>query len=196
MTSGGTQRSIARRGLALLAITALALAALLASGATAQPAFAGSCANADATIDEASGEELRKALACVINNKRANQDRKKVDQNGKLETAAERHNKTMLDEDCWAHRCDDEPGLEKRIRRTGYFEGAREWKFAENFGCALTPKGMVNAWLDSNFQRRNLLNPGYEDLGVAAAKDLVSNPPSGCEGDRVTYTVVLAGRKG
>ena len=55
---------------------------------------------------------------------------------------------------------------------------------------------MLNAWADSDFQRRNLLNPAYEDLGVAATKELVSNPPSGCEGERVTYTVVLASRKG
>ncbi len=36
---------------------------------------------------------------------------------------------------------------------------------------------MLNAWLN-------------------AAKKLVSNPPSGCEGERVTYTVVLASRQG
>lgn len=195
MTSGGTQRLIARRGLALLAAATLAALTLLVSGATAEPASAASCANAEATIDQASVKELRKALACLINDKRSKRDRKQVDSNGKLAKAAKRHNQTMLDQDCWAHKCNGEDGLEKRVRKTGYLNDARRWKLAQNFGCALTPKGMLNAWVASDFQRRNLLNPAYEDLGVSAAKDLVSNPPSGCEGDRVTYTVVLASRR-
>lgn len=191
MTSGEIQRSIVRR--ALLAATLAALT-LLVSGAAAERASAASCANAEATIGQASVKELRKALACLINDKRSKRDRRKLDTNGKLAEAAKRHNQTMLDQNCWAHKCNGEDGLEKRIRKTGYLNGAHRWRFAENFGCALTPKGMLNAWVDNDFQRRNLLNPAYEDLGVAAAKELVPN--SGCVGDRVTFTVVPAARKG
>jgi uncharacterized protein YkwD len=180
---------------ALAPITAtVAVAAVCLLGAPA--AEAAPCANAEATIDQASGKQLRKAISCVIDKKRVARDRDRLDDNGKLEKAAKRHNETMLDQDCWAHKCNGEPGLSKRVRQTDYPKGSKEWRVAENFGCALTPRGMVNAWLEGDFQRRNMMNPKYEDVGVAAAKRLVSNPPSGCEGDRVTYTVVFAWRKG
>ena len=41
-----------------------------------------------------------------------------------------------------------------------------------------------------------MLNPAYKDFGVSASKHQVSNPPSNCNPDRVTYTVVFASRKG
>ena len=195
MTSGGNQGSVVWRVLTLLAAATAAVLWLMALGGSVERAHA-ACPNAEAAIGEATAKELRKALVCVINNKRDQQERKKVDRSGKLQKAAKRHNETMLAEDCWKHKCPDEKGLGKRIRRTGYLDGARKWRFAENFGCALTPKGMMKRWLEEDFQRRNLLNPEFEDIGAAAAKELVSNPPSNCDGDRVTYTVVLAMRKG
>ena len=97
MTSGGTQRSIGSR--ALLAATSLAALTLLVSVAAPERASAANCANAEATIDQASAKELGKALACLINGKRSKRDRHKLDTNGKLEKAAKRHNRTMLDQD-------------------------------------------------------------------------------------------------
>ena len=188
-----TQGSTRWRALAPIAATVAMASACLGAAPAAQAA---PCANAEATIDQATGKQLRKAVSCVIDKKRVARDRERLDDNGKLEKAAKRHNRTMLDQDCWAHKCSGEPGLGKRVRRTGYLDGARKWRFAQNFGCALTPRGMVDAWREGDFTRRNMLNPGYEDVGVASAKELVSSPPSGCEGDRVTYTVVFAWRKG
>lgn len=202
MTLGGRELAIRRaladmrRALALLGVAGLAALALLAADGRIESASAATCANADATIDEASEKELRKALVCLINDKRHKRDRRKLDQSDKLQEAAKRHNNTMLRDDCWEHKCPGEPGLEKRVRKTGYLNGAREWHYAENFGCAETPKGMLDAWTDRDFDRRNMLNPVYDDIGAAAAKDTV--PSTDCdEGDpRVTYTVIFASRKG
>jgi uncharacterized protein YkwD len=195
MTMAPRQGTTRWRRLAPIAAATLAITAAIAAGG-AGPAQAAQCANANAAIDQASAKELQKALACVIDRERADRDRHKLDSNGKLEKAARRHNRTMLDQNCWAHKCNGEDGLEKRIRKTGYLKGAHKWKFAENFGCAATPKGMVGQWLESDFQRRNLLSPDYEDVGIAASKDQVSDPPSNCAADRVTYTAVFASRKG
>jgi uncharacterized protein YkwD len=181
-----------RRAAALLAVAVVAAIGLLSLGAAPQRASAATCDNADATIDQATEKELRKALVCLINDKRHKRDRHQLDQNDKLQEAAKRHNNTMLADDCWKHKCPGEPGLEKRIRKTGYLDGSREWHFAENFGCALTPRGMLDAWTDEDFTRRNMLNPVFRDIGAAAAKDLV--PSSPCAGERVTYTVVFASR--
>lgn len=194
MTNGGTQGSVARHAAAVGAAALLAALTLLLVGAP-QRAAAADCENADATINAATEKQLRKSLFCLINEKRHQRERRRLDQSDKLQEAARRHNQTMLQEDCWKHKCEGEPPLGKRIRKTGYLDGAREWHFAENFGCAATPRGMLDTWLASDFQRRNLLNPGYEDMGVSAVKEQVSNPPSNCDPTRVTYTVVLASRK-
>jgi uncharacterized protein YkwD len=194
MDSGGTHSLTHWRALAMGAAATLAALALLAVGPGATPAMAAKCANAQATIDEASASELRKALVCLVNDRRHDSNRRKLDDNNKLEKAAKRHNDTMLRKNCWKHKCKGEPGLEKRIRKTGYLDGATSWAYAENFGCALTPRAMLKAWMNSSFHRKNLLDRRYKDIGAAAAKELV--PSSPCTGDRVTYTVVLAGRKG
>jgi uncharacterized protein YkwD len=194
MDLGGITALAHRRALALLATATLAALALFAAGPGAPEAMAAKCANAQATIDEASVKQLRKALVCLINDKRRDRNRRKLDDNGKLTKAAKRHNNTMLRKDCWRHKCKGEPRLERRIRKTGYLDGATRWFYAENFGCAPTPRRMLRAWMRSTFHKNNILNRRYKDVGAAAAKELV--PSSPCEGDRVTYTVVFAGRRG
>jgi uncharacterized protein YkwD len=194
MIQGGTQVSVTRHA-AVAVVAALLVGMTLLLGSPPQSASAAECEHADATIDQATEKQLRKALFCLINEKRHQRDRKRLDHSDKLQEAARRHTQTMLRDDCWKHKCEGEPPLGKRIRKTGYLDGAREWHFAENFGCATTPRAMLNAWLAEDFQRRNLLNPGYEDMGAYAVKEQVSNPPSHCDPTRVTYTVVLASRK-
>jgi uncharacterized protein YkwD len=191
MDLASTHKFFGWRALALVIAGAAALA-LLGAGLGAAPAQAAPCANADATIDEASAGELKKAVVCLINKKRHDRGKHKLDYNGKLQKAAKKHNNTMLRKNCWAHHCPGEPGLEKRIRKTGYLDGATSWAYAQNFGCAQTPQGMLDLWMNSSFHRKNLLDRRYEDIGGAAAKEVV--PSSPCGSDRVTYTVVFAGR--
>jgi uncharacterized protein YkwD len=181
-----------RRVLALAALAALATIALLSAGPGASAASA-SCAHADATIDEATASELKKAVVCLINDKRHDRNKPRLDTNARLQKAADHHNNTMLRENCWKHRCKGEPLLEKRIRRTGYFDGASRWSFAQNFGCAVTPQGMLSVWMGSAFTRNNILG-AYKDIGAAAAKETV--PSSPCGGNRATYTVVFGSRSG
>jgi uncharacterized protein YkwD len=189
---GRTQAFLDRRVLALAALAAVAIVALLSGGPGASSAMA-KCANADATIDEATTGELKQAVLCLINDKRHDRNKPRLDKNGRLQKAALHHNHTMLEDNCWKHKCKGEPRLEKRIRRTGYLDGASSWAFAQNFGCALVPQGMLKTWMKSAFTRNNILGP-YEDIGVAAAKETV--PSSPCGADRVTYTVVFASRSG
>jgi uncharacterized protein YkwD len=193
MNLGGTTALLDRRALALVGVAAVVLVALLAAGPGASSAIAGQCANADATPAEATVGELRNAIVCLINDKRRDRDKRRLDKNAKLKDAAVRHNRTMLRENCWRHKCPGEPTLQKRLRRSGYLDGASSWAYAENFGCAQTPQGMLNAWMDSRFHRKNILG-SYEDIGAAAAKEVV--PSSPCGSDRATYTVVLASRSG
>jgi uncharacterized protein YkwD len=182
-----------RRALALAGLAAAATIALLGAGPGASSAMAAKCAKANATIDEATAAQLKRSVVCLINDKRHDRNKRTLDQNAKLQKAALHHNRTMLQENCWKHKCPGEPRLEKRIRRTGYFDGASRWAFAQNFGCSLTPRGMLNTWMNSAFTRNNILG-SYKDIGAAATKETV--PSSPCGGDRVTYTVVFAARSG
>jgi hypothetical protein len=152
----------------LMAIAAFGFVALspqveLASGAP--------CAHADDTHAEASIAQLRNATLCLVNRRRAQRDKGRLDRNA-------------------------EPSLGQRIRRTGYLNGASRWRFAESTGCKRTPRRMVNAWMSVRFHRRNLLEPAYRDLG--AGLKARSPDVGGCKGnpDLTTYTVVVAFRRG
>lgn len=198
MSSGGNEirELAAARALAVLAAAAAAFLLLLASGATTGRSHAGAtCNNADATIDQASGKELRRALTCLINDKRRDRDRPTLDPNGDLKEAANKHNKAMLRENCFAHDCPNEPSLGQRIRRSGYLQGARRWRYAENIGCAVTPQALMEIWMQNNFARENIINRVFRDIGVGVVKDQVGR--SMCDtGNEVTYTVVFARRWG
>jgi uncharacterized protein YkwD len=186
--------AVAPRGLVAILLAASMTFAALAARQAVEPAAAGTCANADALINEATAKQLQKALTCLINDKRRDRGKRALDSNSKLREAAAKHNRVMIRENCFAHRCAGEPRLGKRIRRTGYLKGARSWKYAENVGCAPRPQNMFNRWMRRSFHRRNLLNKDYRDIGAAAVKDQV--PASGCGKTTVLYTVVFAVRKG
>jgi uncharacterized protein YkwD len=190
MTLGGNKR-IALAG-AVGALSALLLIVLaLAPGRAA----AGVCANAGAGIDDASAAELAKAVQCLVNDDRDQRGLRRLDSNAKLRQAAARHNSVMFDKNCWSHDCPGEPGLERRIRNTGYLDGAKRWSFAEVFGCANTPQAMLSSWLNKTFPRKSLRERSFRDVGVAAVRDQV--PRSECNGDtQITFTVVLARRSG
>ena len=178
------------------AVGAFALAALLAAlallGATASARAAG-CAHAHDTWADATLDQLEGSVVCLVNKKRHSLARKRLDRNGHLDRAAASHTRTMVEEDCFDHQCPGEPSLARRVRMSGYLRGADRWHFGESFGCALTPKGMVNAWLQVRFHRRNLLKREYRDIGVGAGR----GAPTECSADPAvtTYTVVVAWRK-
>jgi uncharacterized protein YkwD len=177
----------------LMAIAAFGFVAL---SPQVEPASGAPCAHADDTHAEASIAQLRNATLCLVNRRRAQRDKGRLDRNAKLGDAAERHTRVMLRTDCLRHRCPGEPSLGQRIRRTGYLNRASRWRFAESTGCKRTPRRMVNAWMSVRFHRRNLLEPAYRDIGAG----LKARSPhvGGCKGnpDLTTYTVVVAFRRG
>jgi uncharacterized protein YkwD len=177
---------------ALVAATLAACFALLA-GPTVEAATAGTCANAEEPAQELERKALRKALTCLINKQRQARDLVKLHKNRQLKHAAQRHTNTMVKTDCLLHECPGEAGIEQRIRRSGYLDGADRWAYAENTGCAVTAKAMVGRWMDSDFHRGNVLRHKFRDIGVG-----VSNLPvsSECKADHATFTAVFAWRKG
>lgn len=184
-----------RRTIWLLAAALISALAALAVSPGVEHANAAPCAHAVDTHAEASIRQLRNATVCLINRRRSQRDKRRLDESAKLRDAAERHTRAMLRTDCLGHRCPGEPSLGKRIRKTGYLDGATRWRFAESTGCKATPLRMVEAWMDVRFHRRNLINGVYRDLGLGLEKR--SPDVGGCKGnpDLTTFTVVVAFRR-
>jgi len=169
-----------------LASVALAVGPGVASASAA-------CPHADAQAHEISLPKLRKTVTCLINRERTKRDRAALRPNAKLTTAAQGHNDVMLAKDCFRHRCPGEPGLGHRIRRSGYLKGQRAWRFAEDLGFDKTPRQMVKRWLHSHFNRRNMLDAGFQDIGVGVGWGA---PKVGVDDTEfATYTVVFALRR-
>jgi uncharacterized protein YkwD len=170
----------------------LATALLLVPGAPSASAGAG-CANAGAEPGEATLRQLKRAVICLVNNKRSSRGKPRLDRNGKLSEAATNHTEKMLAQDCFEHKCAGEPGFGRRVRRSGYPDGADRWKARENLGYAPTPRKMVRAFMNKDASRLNILNENFRDVGIGAGQGV---PVEGKPEDKVTYTLVLAWRRG
>jgi uncharacterized protein YkwD len=177
--------------LALAAATAgISLALALRPGIA--PATA-ACRHASAQPHQVKLPKIRRAITCLINNKRSRRDRRLLEPNERLKLAARRHTKTMLAQDCFRHRCAGEPGLSRRVKKTGYTKGQRSWRFAENLGYENTPRQMIRRWMHSSFNRRNLLNRDFRDIGVGVGWGA---PVADRDDTRfATYTIVFGWRK-
>jgi uncharacterized protein YkwD len=161
------------------ALAATVAVAVVAGTAHARPAgsaasggaAADSCSGSDETVAETTLPDLRKAVRCLISAERVARGLPKLARAESLETAAKRHVRTMIDTDCLAHRCPGEVDLEHRLRRAGYLDGTTTYRFAESTGCGTTAESMVSSWMASPFDRTNVLDVGFKDIGVAVSQD-------------------------
>ena len=186
-----------RRALVAIAATLALAAALVLIVAGREPALAGgdletSCANADLPSRQVSESELRQAVRCMINEQRAIRGLDALASNASLQKASKRHTKAMIAEGCLAHRCGDEPNLEDRLRRAGYFKGARSWQYAESTGCGLSAQAMVSNWMKTKYHRINILREEFKDVGVGVTQKRIKDR---CKQGYATFSVVFAWRE-
>jgi len=183
----------ARSGIAatLVALTLGAFVAIAAAPGTT--AALASCPHATAQPHKTSLANLRKAMRCLVNNKRAQRGLGRLKNNTHLAGAAQQHTKVMLREDCFEHRCQGEPGLKKRMKRSGYLTGADKYYYAEDLGFDHTPRRMIKRLMNSKYNRRNILNGNFEDIGVGAGWGA---PKEGKDDSKFeTYTILFAWRR-
>jgi uncharacterized protein YkwD len=175
--------------LALVAFgTFVALA--VAPGTTAALA---ACPHANAKPHQTSLANLRKAMRCLINNKRAQHHRGRLDSNTHLAGAAQRHTNVMLRKDCFEHRCPAEASLGKRVKRSGYLKGARSYYYAEDLGFDHTPRLTVRRLMHDSYNRRNILNGDFRDIGVGAGWGAPKKSRDDSKFE--TYTILFAWRR-
>jgi uncharacterized protein YkwD len=149
----------------VLLAAALLIAFAAAPGTTAALA---ACPHENARPHTTSLAKLRTAMRCLVNKQRAKRHLTKLKSNTKLAGAAQRHTKVMLRKDCFKHHCPGEVGLRKRMKRSGYLKGAKSYYYAEDLGFDRTPKRMIRRLMSDPYNRGNILNGDFRDIGVGA----------------------------
>ena len=193
---------IATRGLgrvaAIACVAGLLALALAASSSPAVAVDGTDCRHAEDSIGDATLGQLRKAVRCLINVERTERDRRPLRVNDELTLIAKRHTRVMLEENCFEHECPGERPLRKRIETSGYVKPGERYGYGENLGCSQTPKGMVDAWMNSanRYHRRNILDRQFRHFGIGAARGAPGAAGEGCAVARtVTYTVIFGWRR-
>jgi len=120
-------------------------------------------------------KHARNAVICLINKKRRENGRGRLDRDGRLNSAARSHSNTMASKNCFSHQCSGEPGLEQRLRNVGYLvSGLSRWAYGENIawgtGSQGTPRQVVNGWMSSPSHRSVILSGTFRDVGAAFAR--------------------------
>jgi uncharacterized protein YkwD len=168
---------------AAVAIPAIVLCTLMMLAVLPAGSFAkggGGCANSDSPTSSLKRSSARAAITCLFNKERSAQD---VEQNSKLERAAQRHTNTMRSKDCFKHECPGEPSFEERIGSTGYCGavGCAASEVIAILGPRSTPQEVVASWMDSGEHRAIIRRGSFDDVGI------------GIDGNsqNVLYTAVL-----
>jgi uncharacterized protein YkwD len=155
------------------ALAALAAAAVVAPAAAPSAALA-ACANAGAHPAEASPAEIRNATLCLLNRRRAANDRHKLRHNKRLAKAATAHARDMVRRDYFAHTAPGGVSFVDRILRHDYVNPGQGWALGENlawgsYGLA-TPRSIVRSWMHSPGHKANILNPRFREIGIGVVR--------------------------
>jgi uncharacterized protein YkwD len=162
-------RKIAPALTALLVALLLALAAGPVSPASARGSGCGPAADASPT--SISNGAARDAVLCLLNKERAKAGLKPLDNNKRLQKAAQRHNQRMVGTGCFDHKCGGEGDLGRRLETVGYLDGGlSRWAYGENIawgdGNYGTARSIVAAWMNSPPHRSNILSNDFRDIGI------------------------------
>lgn len=177
--------SLARSLAAVATLAALMLVALAARPADA----AAACTATSARLDDAAAYALKRATLCLLNDQREARGLRRLRLHDDLDLAARRHARDMEDRNYFSHTSLGGTSFITRIRRTGYFRGARTWRAAENLawgsGSLETPRAVVRSWMRSAGHRRNILGR-FNEIGIGIAN---GTPRRGLDG--ATYATTF-----
>lgn len=164
------QRSL-RFPFPVAAASALLLAALLLLGPAAERGRAASCGVAAKPAYKMSDKAAAKATLCVLNRVRKARGLQRLRFDNSQQEAAGKHNRVMLKRNCFSHLCPGEKDLVGRVSDAGYLPCSCTWGVGENLawgsGAKGSPAAVVSAWMASPDHRDNILNPRYDEIGIA-----------------------------
>jgi uncharacterized protein YkwD len=137
-------------------------AALLAIGAA--PAAA-ACPDADVTVEQATIQQARAAIRCLLDAERADAGLHRYKISPKLTRIAKRYAKRMRDDDFFGHTTPDGQTRADRYRAAGY-----DHRGGENLGFGWTTvRQLVEQWMGSGIHRHNILSHRWHYIGIGIA---------------------------
>ena len=110
-----------------------------------------------------------------------NQERKKaklppLHRNALLEKSAQRHSDDMNVKNYYDHNSLDGKTPNMRIKESGYLKDHQGYQTAENIAVGQNnPEEVMKGWMNSKGHRKNILNPGLEEIGVGVTKNTNNN---------------------
>jgi len=129
------------------------------------------CPGIDDQTTAATAAASNAAIFCLLNSVRGAAGVPALTENAVLEAAATAYAKAMVADRFFSHTGADGSSLSDRIRKTGYLTGA--WTIGENLalggGALSTPRAIVEAWLNSEGHRRNIIDPDFREIGLGVA---------------------------
>jgi len=89
--------------------------------------------------------------------------------NNQLENAAIGHARDMYDKNYFSHTSLDGRTMQDRIASAGYsFSGYKSFMIGENIAQGqLSIAGVMQGWFSSEGHCKNLMNPGFKEVGIA-----------------------------
>jgi uncharacterized protein YkwD len=156
---------------ALVVGLGLVLFVLFASTAASRADARGCGQSANSNPESVSNGQARDAVLCLINKERAKAGLGSLDQNKKLQKAAQRHTEKMVGSGCFDHQCSGEGDLGTRLESVDYLSGGlTSWAYGENIAYGVgdhgSPQALVDAWMNSPPHRANILSSGFDDIGI------------------------------
>jgi uncharacterized protein YkwD len=177
---------------ALLLVPATGTAAAKTAKVPAQAAQ--ECADADLEATKDNLGRVRDAILCLHNQIRAANDLPSLRENARLRKAALGHSQDMVKNRFFEHTTPKGVTMVDRILRAKYVREDQGWALGENLawgtGSFGTPRGAVDAWMQSAGHRANILKRSFREMGVGI---VIGVPVSGAAG--ATYTVDFGVRR-
>jgi uncharacterized protein YkwD len=137
--------------------------------------------------DVASPPAAADATLCLLNGERADHGLPPLAADERLAAAASAFAGDLVAGSYFSHTGRDGSDLVDRIRRTGYISGGSPWHVGENLawgtGALAAPAAIVQAWMNSDGHRENILNAQFREIGIG----IVAGNPARADGAGATY---------
>jgi uncharacterized protein YkwD len=127
------------------------------------------------------------ATLCLLNGQRADHGLPPLTLNAKLSDASTRYAADLVAGSYFSHTGRDGSTVTSRLTDVGYITPDGGWHIGENLawgtGALATPGSIMEAWMNSEGHRDNILNADYREIGIGV---VVGNPMS-TNGAGATY---------
>jgi uncharacterized protein YkwD len=156
------------------------LAALAAIYPASANANCGPAANREPVNTRASLKAARGATLCLLNAQRRTHHLHKLRFNAKLSRAGLDHARDMVNNRYFSHDAPSGENFVQRILDTNYVPASASYSLAENLAWGSdgvsSPRATVKEWMGSPGHRRNILQPGFREIGIGI---VIGAPESG-----------------